>query len=418
MKLIFRIQLRGITKPPVWRKMEIPGNFTFDDFHKAIQTAFGWENRHLYQFQRNPYDGGWTIVVPNKEAELGYGPEDIDARATLVGDFIKENGLKKFVYVYDFGDDWIHDITLLEMDESTVQHLPYCLEGKGACPPEDCGGMPGYEHMKQLLGTSPKSQEAQMFMRWMGMDNLNDFDPDYFDRGEANLELTAITPSKPIKKSKNDGRAEIIEMHPQPTLYLHDYVNQILGGIDKSVSSLLDNIMGGDNYDNLMAQDFEGIYCKGEQSRRCEVKVERNGKMCVLQVPSILSLTGFAQLLMKIFGYDEEYYEFLDFEEYPFMSAKEYEKRDKNWPADPTDYSAITNLLWEIEYPAHFKIKKNGRTAASFHLSLRKIGRYTDKTIAQPIKLLRSKQIDATATEQVIQQFAADNPLPSPGGSR
>ena len=272
--------------------------------------------------------------------------------------------------------------------------------------------------MKQLLGTSPKSQEAQMFMRWMGMDNLNDFDPDYFDRGEANLELTAITPSKPIKKSKNDGRAEIIEMHPQPTLYLHDYVNQILGGIDKSVSSLLDNIMGGDNYDNLMAQDFEGIYCKGEQSRRCEVKVERNGKMCVLQVPSIMSLTGFAQLLMKIFGYDEEYYEFLDFEEYPFMSAKEYEKRDKNWPADPTDYSAITNLLWEIEYPAHFKIKKNGRTAASFHLSLRKIGRYTDKTIAQPIKLLRSKQIDAATTEQVIQQFAADNPLPSPGGSR
>ena len=90
MKLIFRIQLRGITKPPVWRKMEIPGNFTFDDFHKAIQTAFGWENHHLYQFQHNPYDGGWTIVVPNKEAELGYGPEDIDARATLVGDFIKE----------------------------------------------------------------------------------------------------------------------------------------------------------------------------------------------------------------------------------------------------------------------------------------------------------------------------------------
>ncbi len=75
-------------------------------------------------------------------------------------------------------------------------------------------------------------------MRWMGMDNLNDFDPNYFDRGEANQELTAITPSKPIKKSKNDGRAEIIEMHPQPTLYLHDYVNQILGGIDQSVSSL------------------------------------------------------------------------------------------------------------------------------------------------------------------------------------
>ena len=131
-----------------------------------------------------------------------------------------------------------------------------------------------------------------------------------------------------------------------------------------------------------------------------------------------MSLTGFAQLLMKIFGYDEEYYEFLDFDEYPFMSAKEYEKRDTNWPADPTDYTTITNLLWENDCEGHFKIKKNGRTAASFQLTLRKSGRYTDKTIDQPIKLLRSKQIDAAATEQVIQQFVADNPLPSLGGTR
>lgn len=411
MKLTFRIQLRGITKPPVWRKMEIPGNFTFDDFHKAIQMAFGWENCHLYQFQRNAYDGGWSIALPSEEAGFGFDPDSIDARATLVGDFIKEQGLKKFVYVYDFGDDWIHDIMLEEMDESTNQLLPFCLEGKGACPPEDCGGIPGYEHLKMLLSTKPGSSEAKMLLNWLGLEKSDDFDPKYFDRGEVNLNMTTLTPSKPKNqpKPKNNGRAEIIEMHPNHTLDMEELVKQFMDIFGNTKS---ENYLDDDHLEDYLAQNFKGIYCIDEKCKRYEVKVERSGKVCVLQVPSVMTLTGFAQLLMKIFGYDEEYYEFVDLDNYSFMSAKEYENRDKSRPADETGYVTIANLLWEADDQGHFKIKKNGRTAASFKLTLRKSGRYTDKTSASHIKLLSSKAIDAAATELVVQQFASDNPLP------
>lgn len=61
MTIQFKIQIRDVKKPPVWRRIVIPGNFTFHDLHYTIQTAFGWWGEHLYQFQRHPFDGGWDI---------------------------------------------------------------------------------------------------------------------------------------------------------------------------------------------------------------------------------------------------------------------------------------------------------------------------------------------------------------------
>lgn len=156
MTIQFKIQLRGITKPPVWRRLVMPGAFSFSDFHNAIQSAFGWCNEHLYQFQWRPYDDGWCVKGPDVEDE-GWG-EEMDASKINVAKFIQERGLEKFVYIYDFGDDWFHDITIEKSDPLGMLHHPVCLAGKGACPPEDCGGPWGYEEMKFEMSKSEISR--------------------------------------------------------------------------------------------------------------------------------------------------------------------------------------------------------------------------------------------------------------------
>ena len=171
MAIQFKIQIRDIKKPPVWRRIVIPGNFTFHDLHNTIQSAFGWWDEHLYQFQRHPFDGGWTVKEPDDEDD-NWGERPEDARETNVLTFIQHMGLEKFVYVYDFGDSWVHDITVEQIDHDANLDHPVCLAGKGACPPEDCGGPWGYEELKNE----------------MDKDEINEFDLE-----EVNEELESIT---------------------------------------------------------------------------------------------------------------------------------------------------------------------------------------------------------------------------------
>ena len=171
MTIQFKIQIRDIKKPPVWRRIVIPGNFTFHDLHNTIQSAFGWWDEHLYQFQRHPFDGGWTVKEPDGEDNT-WGERPKDARETDVATFIQHMGLEKFVYVYDFGDSWVHDITVEQIDHDADLDHPVCLAGKGACPPEDCGGPWGYEEL----------------MEEMDKDDINAF---YLE--EVNEELESIT---------------------------------------------------------------------------------------------------------------------------------------------------------------------------------------------------------------------------------
>lgn len=142
----FKIKLRGITNPPVWRRVLVPANFTFSGFHAVIQEAFGWWNEHLYCFGDKPYSQSLYIAEENKED--WYRP-DYDARKFTLGELFGDGGIvKKFCYVYDFGDDWIHDITLEKVFDEYSGHAT-CIKGKGACPEEDSGGVWEYEDMKE-----------------------------------------------------------------------------------------------------------------------------------------------------------------------------------------------------------------------------------------------------------------------------
>jgi hypothetical protein len=179
MTIQLKIQLRGINNPPVWRRIIIPGNYTFEELHDAIQYEFGWFNEHLYQFQKEPYSRSWCITDLERNGD-GYRERPKDAAKTKVGPFIKQKKLKNFTYLYDFGDDWVHDITVERIDEEADASGAVNQGGRGTCPPEDCGGPFRYEYMKKILKEQPDSEEAQDYREWLGLEDDETFDPDSY----------------------------------------------------------------------------------------------------------------------------------------------------------------------------------------------------------------------------------------------
>lgn len=142
----FKIKLRGTSKPPVWRRVLVPAHFTFSGLHAVIQEAFGWWNEHLYCFGDRPYSRAFKIAEHHEE---DWVDPDYDARTFTLGEFFGDgNEIQKLCYVYDFGDDWIHDIALEKVIDEPSSHAT-CVAGKGACPEEDSGGIWGYVEMKQ-----------------------------------------------------------------------------------------------------------------------------------------------------------------------------------------------------------------------------------------------------------------------------
>lgn len=179
----FKIQLRDITHPPVWRRLLVPEQFTFQRMHKAIQAAFGWKGYHLYQFAPTGYGSRPVIGIPDPEWDA-----DIlnAAKIKLAEIFIMPK--QKFTYIYDFGDDWFHQIMLEEITPAKLLRAE-CLAGKGACPPEDCGGPWGYANLKAIL-EDPKDREHKEMKEWLGLTKNEKWDAHAFDL-EAAQKLVA-----------------------------------------------------------------------------------------------------------------------------------------------------------------------------------------------------------------------------------
>jgi hypothetical protein len=178
----FKIQIEDITKPPVWRKVLVPETFTFHRFHQVIQAAFGWEDAHLYQFSEKENGADEIIGIPADEDD--WEVPVIDSRNKKLKDvFVKEG--KRYIYIYDLGDDWVHKI-ILEKIIAESKKKAACIDGKGACPPENCGGVWGYEDIKETFARNPKSKKAVEFRDWLGLGEDEIFDTNKFSLDDAN----------------------------------------------------------------------------------------------------------------------------------------------------------------------------------------------------------------------------------------
>ncbi len=173
-----KVKLLGVSKPPVWRRLQVRADTRLDCLHEAIVAAFGWQGYHMHVFS----SGAEEFGVP--DPELGF----IDERRVSLGELIRGVG-DRLRYTYDFGDDWEHEIVVEELlDADAEVHYPVLMAANGACPPEDCGGTWGYKELKEILA-DPSHDQHQEMLAWLGLDDASEFDPGRFDADEIEEEL-------------------------------------------------------------------------------------------------------------------------------------------------------------------------------------------------------------------------------------
>ena len=171
-----KVSLEG-TKPPIWRRLLVPSDIKLDVLHLALQIAMGWTNSHLHQFISQ--DQKFYGIKDDDFAMDGFEMQD-ESTARLSHLLKAEKDY--LIYEYDFGDSWTHKVILekiLAFDPD--KKLPYCVTGKRACPPEDCGGIWGYADLLVIL-ENPEHEEYEEMLEWLD----GEFDPAYLSRKEIN----------------------------------------------------------------------------------------------------------------------------------------------------------------------------------------------------------------------------------------
>lgn len=194
--LLLKIQLRDIKNPPLWREVKVPADYDFLQLHDIIQLLFGWEHSHLWQFEKKPYGHGAVISEPLPEpSPWDDGPSDI-AGETPITAFLQKKG-DKFVYVYDFGDDWIHDITVVDVLDEKIDS-PVCTKFKGDNAIEDVGGTYGLQMYRDMADPKVKisKEREEEFLENNGFEDKKDFmalmDDLKFDIDYINSELKSF----------------------------------------------------------------------------------------------------------------------------------------------------------------------------------------------------------------------------------
>lgn len=164
------------TDPPIWRRIEVPAAITLKDLHRIIQAAMGWDDDHLFAFQ--------------------VGRQKASTRVQL--DELAAQRIKRIGYLYDMGDSWQHTLRL----EKTIAadpavSYPRLVNGAGRCPPEDCGGIPGFYDFLEAIA-DPQHPDHEDRLDWYG----GPFDPADMDVAQVNQELARIAARRKPKQRK------------------------------------------------------------------------------------------------------------------------------------------------------------------------------------------------------------------------
>lgn len=171
------------TDPPIWRRLRVSGDTTLARLDRIVQAAMGWTNSHVHTFTA----GGVLYAEPSPDWDVDVQDE---RRCRLAG-IAREEG-EAFVYEYDLGDSWRHQVLVEEVlfGRGKVEE-PLCLAGERACPLEDSGGVRGYYEKLACL-RNPRDADYGDTKRWVEAMAGGSFDPDAFDVEAANRALRAL----------------------------------------------------------------------------------------------------------------------------------------------------------------------------------------------------------------------------------
>ncbi len=176
-----KVTLLG-TKPPIWRRLLVPSTLTLARLHDVLQTAMGWAGGHMHEFRTADRHFG----IPDPE-DRSMGMQVENERSIRLSSVLRSAGAK-LIYTYDFGDNWEHAVVLeklLPAQLSLDLEYPICIDGKLACPPDDCGGIPGYYELIEALA-DPESERHEEISEWVS----EDFDPQAFSVENVNRMLS------------------------------------------------------------------------------------------------------------------------------------------------------------------------------------------------------------------------------------
>jgi hypothetical protein len=171
---ILRIEMEGI-QPLIWRRVSVRSGISLTGLHHVIQAAMGWLNCHLWAFEAD--NRRFSMRVPS---EPEWNERYENSEAITLG-MLLQAGVRRMEYVYDMGDDWEHRVIVERLTVPIFEvNYPQFLGGEWRCPPEDCGGIPGYyEFMKNV--TSKRKDKRAHAIAWYG----GPYDAD--DIGEATI---------------------------------------------------------------------------------------------------------------------------------------------------------------------------------------------------------------------------------------
>lgn len=189
------------THPPIWRRIQTASNTTLLKLHDILQIVMGWDDYHLHMFT---IDG--LIYGDPADDEFGdFGTED-ESRFRL-NQVISREG-QQFTYEYDFGDSWDH-LLLVEkiLPPQEGVRYPICTKGKRSCPPEDVGGVWGYENFLNAI-RNPDHEEHEEYLTWIG----GKFEPEDFDLENVNDQLRSMGRGRSTEASSHWGMVESLQM--------------------------------------------------------------------------------------------------------------------------------------------------------------------------------------------------------------
>ena len=191
---VFRVRITLLdTSAEIWRQVLVPADIRLDQMHGVIQLAMGWDNSHMHQFIKGAREVLFRVAGQIDNDGFSFPgrarpPMADEARVRL--DQVLPAVGEAFGYEYDFGDSWEHAIEVGEILPRPADFKgPVCLAGERACPPEDCGGVPGFEDILRLCAKSADEDDGEDAERreWLG-----EFDPAKFDLAAVNRDLRRI----------------------------------------------------------------------------------------------------------------------------------------------------------------------------------------------------------------------------------
>ncbi len=143
-------------KPEIWREFVVPSDITLDRLHDVIQIIMGWHDFHIHEFKigKNRFS---EFIDMEEQKDILFSPE------FRLNEFLKRKG-SKFIYLYDFGDLWEHSVVVKDSNYKRESDLEvYCVDGQRACPPEDIGGISGYNRLVETIN-NPASEDFESIM--------------------------------------------------------------------------------------------------------------------------------------------------------------------------------------------------------------------------------------------------------------